>query len=135
MGYQDQDKHGRFHEGYVIGLLEEEEGSGLFRELTLRHDGRHDRAAVPLRWVCVGCDCGWRSPRLFAPRGTDWTPCIVWLAHGQDDAIVAGYEEGARKIWREHMDEENRRSESLKLRMDGDEYTRALRESVARRRA
>lgn len=131
MGYQDEDRHGRFHEGYVIGLLEEEQGSGLFRELTLRHDGER-RDAVQLNWVCVGCDCGWRSPRVFAPRGTEWTPCHVWLAHGQDDAIVAGYEETARIIWRAHVSEVNALPGPLTLKMDGDEFRRVQNEMIDR---
>jgi hypothetical protein len=128
MGYQDQDRFDHFHEGYVIGLVEE--SHGLYRELTLRHDGdRHASGPpIPLQWVCVGCECGWRSPRLFAPSGTEWTPCHVWLAHDRDDAVIAGFEEGARKIWREHIAQINARTEPLMLRMDGEEFSRVLRE-------
>ena len=127
MGWFFDDLHE--HEGYLIGLLEEGESSGLFRELTLRRDGEVGDA-IALRYVCVGCDCGWRSPRMFAPRGTEWTPCHVWLAHGQPDEIVEGYEETARKMWRAHA-ESMRENGAPLLRIDQDGYLEALRRRSA----
>jgi hypothetical protein len=133
MGWQHEE-HGTAHEGYLIGLVEEERGSGLFRELTRRHDGNID-GAIPLRYVCVGCDCGWRSPRMFAPSGTEWTPCSVWLAHGRgDDSIADGYEESARKIWAAHVADVREHGTPV-LRCDEDGMRRAWDRAVARRRS
>ena len=121
--YDDDDVRG--HEGYLIGLVEEGRGSMLFRELTLRHDGNDVHNPLPLEFVCVGCDCGWRSPRLRVPAGTNWTPSHVWLATGLSDEVIEGYEESARKIWRAHV-EQIRKDGDPRLHVDEDGYRWAL---------
>lgn len=127
------------HEGYLVGLVPEvgktidgiEYESGILRELGYHRDG--DRQGdVPLQWVCVGCDCGWRSPRMLAPTGTHWTPCRVWIAYGADDSIVEGYEESARKLWLAHV-RDIREHGSPRLRVDEDGMHRAWDRAVARR--
>ena len=132
MGWQSDDSA---HEGYFVGLIESEPGSGLFREINyLSERGRgdlHEHAPIPLQYVCVGCDCGWRSPRLFAPRGTDWTPYTVWIAHGQPDEIAEGYEESGRKLWQAHV-EEIRKNGAPRLHIDQDGYRWAVQRREAR---
>ncbi|MBV8979289.1 MAG: hypothetical protein JO086_00135 [Acidimicrobiia bacterium] len=83
MGWFSSDHPG--HEGYVVGLVPRSEWA--WRELTTGDDGEH-----PLRMIAVGCDCGWRSPRLYAPPGTRWSPYIVDLPTKTDD-------ERAYRIW------------------------------------
>lgn len=127
------------HEGYLVGLVPEigktldgaEYESTILRELTYHRDGARP-GEVPLQWVCVGCECGWRSPRMCAPSGTHWTPCIVWLAHGRDASIVEGYEESARKIWAAHVAEVRAHGMPI-LRVDQDGMQRAWDRAVARR--
>lgn len=130
MGWMSDDSK---HEGYVIGLVESEPRSGLFRELTYLserdREDLHTRAPIALEWICVGCDCGWRSPRMVAPRGTDWTPYIVHLASGQDEAARAGYEESARKMWCRHVKE---CADRPVLTIDMDELDRYARDRAAR---
>lgn len=129
MGWQHEE-HGLEHEGYLIGLVDDG-GRGLFRELTLRHDG-NIQDAIQLEHVSVGCDCGWRSSRMRAPSGTEWTPCQVWLAQGRDDSIAEGYEESARKIWLAHVADVREHGAPM-LRVDEDGMRRAWDRAVARR--
>lgn len=84
------------HEGHLVGLLACDDarrrGDG-FRELTI-HDDRAATKGIFLRWVQVGCDCGWRSPRLDAPIGACW-----WSAYVD---APEWFEEECRVIWRAH---------------------------------
>jgi hypothetical protein len=130
------------HEGYLIGLVPEsgktieggrEYESEILRELTYHRDGQRTDT-VPLRYVCVGCDCGWRSPRMHAPSGTEWTPCHVWLAQGRDESICEGYEESARKIWLAHVADVRKNGMPI-LRVDEDGLHAAWDRAVARRAA
>jgi hypothetical protein len=127
------------HEGYLVGLVPEvgktidglEYESDNLRELTYHRDGER-QDDVPLRWVCVGCECGWRSPRLHAPSGTHWAPCHVRLACDRDDSISEGYEESARKIWAAHVADVRTHGMPL-LRVDEDGMRAAWDRAVARR--
>lgn len=139
MGWQSIEAGLEEHEGYLVGLVREsgktldgiEYESETLRELTYHRDGtRQDD--VPIQWVCVGCECGWRSPRLRAPTGTHWTPCHVWLAWGRDDSIIEGYEESARKIWVAHVAEVRAHGMPM-LRVDEDGMRAAWDRAVARR--
>ena len=85
------------HEGYAIGLVREP--IGIFRALSVETDRGRDRTA-PLEYVQVGCDCGWRSPYLYAPSGTTWFPSVV---HFGEHNLRA--EERARLIWRAHVEQ------------------------------
>lgn len=95
------------HEGYLVGLVFDDAGvfmgnagypdpasgmrSGRMRELSARDEG-----PIPsLRFVKVACGCGWRSPLIRAPSGTEWHPCIVCTS----DA----FDEQCRKLWRAHL--------------------------------
>ncbi len=84
------------HEGYLVGLLPCDDarrrGDG-FRELTI-HDDAEAAQGIFLRWVQVGCACGWRSPRMDAPIDASWWPAHV--------ATSAWFEEQCRVIWRAH---------------------------------
>jgi hypothetical protein len=84
------------HEGYLVGLLECDDvrrrGDG-FRELTI-HDDAEAAKGIFLRWVQVGCACGWRSPRREAPIGACW-----WSAYVD---APEWFEEECRIIWRAH---------------------------------
>lgn len=78
------------HEGYVVGI-KRIEGTSQFREL-----GSDDLDVIPLNWIQVGCECGWRSPRILAPSGTKWTPCCVTLPSERKD-------DEASLIWQRHV--------------------------------
>lgn len=87
------------HEGYFVGVVREHE----WRELGLADI---DRGEIPLTWVQVACDCGWRTQRLVAPVGTTWAPCSVNIG-GLGDAMTASqrddWEEAGRALWTAHM--------------------------------
>jgi hypothetical protein len=93
MGWIHEDHPG--HEGYVVGLSTR--GGGVYRELGYAYS---DTRPVPqtVEYVCVGCDCGWRSPRLQAPTGTRYEPFCVTLSEAA--------EERARHLWKEHIEME-----------------------------
>jgi len=84
------------HEGSLVGLRACDDarrrGDG-FRELTI-HDDADAAKGIFLRWVQVGCACGWRSPRLEAPIGACW-----WSAYVD---APEWFEEECRMIWRAH---------------------------------
>ena len=89
------------HEGYLIGIVPalNPDDTLRYRELCLATDA--DRDNVILRHVQVGCDCGWRSPRLAAPSSTRWRPSAV--------EAPLRFEEHARLLWHEHIDLETKR--------------------------
>lgn len=144
MGWMTCEDGTEGHEGYLIGLVPEigktidggEYESEVLRELTYHRDGSRQEN-VPLQWVCVGCECGWRSSRLRAPSGTFWTPCHVSLASGRDDSISEGYEESARKIWVAHVADVRTHGMPI-LRVDEDgmraAWDRAVRRAQERQR-
>jgi hypothetical protein len=78
------------HEGYVVGLVEV--GPYRWREL-----GVDDQVAEAIRWVQVGCECGWRSCRMIAPCRTRWYPSTVEIADEYQDRAAA--------LWRGHVRE------------------------------
>lgn len=82
------------HEGWVVAIIRDG-NFGHWRELRL---GDHDQE---ISHVQVGCECGWRSPRMIAPIGTRWAPCIVLFPerHGEDHDFAAA------DIWSEHIDD------------------------------
>jgi hypothetical protein len=72
---------------------------------------------------------------MLAPSGTEWTPCHVWLVRGrEDDSIIEGYEESARKIWLAHVADMREHGASV-LRVDEDGMRLAWDRAVARRAA
>ncbi|HKY40716.1 MAG TPA: hypothetical protein VJN18_32500 [Polyangiaceae bacterium] len=77
------------HEGYLIGLVKPKDG-WRYRDLN-EGDGQVDRVA----YVQVGCDCGWRSPRIYAPVGTKFIPSVVLAEPAFDDLAV--------ELWKEHV--------------------------------
>lgn len=101
------------HEGYVVGLVDEEitlPGAAgdvrakVLRELSYYRD--HDRDVPPeglrVQAFQVGCECGWRSPRFLAPINARWHPHVLELG---DEWT----ENRAREVWGRHYDEETRR--------------------------
>lgn len=100
------------HEGYLVALVREEARSadGLavmrsrWRELSgLVHDEaaqrRFDGSPVPA--VQVACECGWRSMRVAAPRGTMWRPHCVVVLPSEEEA----FEALALELWTAHVRE------------------------------
>jgi hypothetical protein len=93
------------HEGYVVAFVErtmrvandrrnDEVGSGVWRELGYPDDSAP--GVLDVRRIAVACDCGWRSPTLYAPHnGATYRPFSVTLTSERD-------EERAREIWRAH---------------------------------
>jgi hypothetical protein len=86
-------------EGYLVAIEPVPGHEWRYRELTHADDGH--RGEVRLTRVQVGCECGWRSPRIDAPIGTNWYPSSV--------EAPAWFEEDARKRWHEHIDLETSR--------------------------
>jgi hypothetical protein len=86
------------HEGYVVGLVEEDKSQGRWREL---REGDKDKGARVER-IKVACDCGWRSRVFHAGLRADWWPNIVEL---HDERL----EIAARAVWTAHLEEEARR--------------------------
>jgi len=102
------------HEGYLVGLVFDSGGvflgpagegwapsvakrtprdqTGRMREL-----GGNDSATLTLRFVKAACSCGWRSPLLEAPPGSEWVPCSVFAPEWFEDA--------ARELWKRHASE------------------------------
>lgn len=95
MGWIDDiDGH---HEGYLVACVQEN-GSSIWRELSYPNDKtkRED-----IKRVQVGCDCGWRSPRIIAPYGTRFLPfCVALPERDEQD-----FESAAIKLWRAHLAE------------------------------
>jgi hypothetical protein len=89
MGWMHEDTA---HEGWVVAV-ERREQHGWTRWSEIGMDDQIGE--VPAQWVQVGCDCGWRSPRLVAPVGTVWAPCSVFFPD-------AGFDDAAHDLWREH---------------------------------
>ena len=100
------------HEGYVVGLVEQEvthTGVGLdarpvrsryLRELSyvLDKDREVLKGGLPVAVFQVACECGWRSRRFRAPSAR-WYPCSLEL---YDERL----EEAAQALWGEHYDAE-----------------------------
>ncbi len=76
------------HEGYLVPL---ERSGSLWREIYYPDNAVREQ----LDAVCIGCDCGWRSPRLLAPFGTSYHPFAVTASEW--------FEEQARALWRKHV--------------------------------
>jgi len=76
-------------EGYPVAL--ERDSKGRWRELTVGDEGRRRNLTA----VQIACECGWRSPRLPAPLGSEWFPYACFLPEE--------FEQRALDIWREHL--------------------------------
>lgn len=117
------------HEGYPVALLPVNVGGYIrFREL-----GYPDAARLPRVHVfAVGCECGWRSRRFYAPLTANYSPHSMDLGD-------AGAEEDARSIWVAHvaadakldLDRAMGRSRFLPAKI-GDDYTRLLESKTPR---
>jgi hypothetical protein len=96
------------HEGYPVALVPvDDDGAGYVRfmeadrpevALLLPRDTErelHQRVRV----FQVGCDCGWRSRRFYAPLTAYYSPHSLEL--GDDQA-----EEEARVIWLRHVNDD-----------------------------
>jgi hypothetical protein len=99
MGWQHSDRPG--HEGHIVAVALE---GSLWRELRYPHDSE-PRGAVST--IQVGCDCGWRSPRMTAPKGAHWQPFAVGGLSDGDRSRLA-------ELWERHMREPDP-SPSLRL--------------------
>jgi hypothetical protein len=95
MGWFYEERPG--HEGYIAAFVEREPGSALWRELS--YPVQEESSDV--RRIAAACACGWRSPHVLAPRGTEWSPFAVWLPA----ECKAKYEDGARILWRRHVED------------------------------
>jgi hypothetical protein len=101
MGWCTGDNEDAGHEGYIVSLVRPADGA-FWRELCYPNDIGEQSIAV----VQVGCDCGWRSPRMHAPFGTSFAPFVTIL---KDEA----FEERCRELWHEHVKAERNRNESI----------------------
>lgn len=75
------------HEGYLVGLVPDEAHGvfvghiqGRWRELSGR-----DEITTSVEFVQVACSCGWRSPLLRAPDGTQFMPSSVMAPKAFED--------------------------------------------------
>jgi hypothetical protein len=105
MGWHPSNDDGS-HEGYLVGFVEDERHGAFtghcphrLRELGTGLDHKLEPepgvGSVVLRFVKVGCACGWRSPLLHAPSNTEWFPCIV--------AAPADFEDACAGLWQAHV--------------------------------
>lgn len=80
----------------LIADRDERTGNAYWHELQYP-DGRGGEVP-PLLVLCVqvACECGWRSPRIRAPRGVVWSPWNVTIASPLQ-------EEQMRELWRSHL--------------------------------
>lgn len=92
MGWLNDNAPG--HEGWLVALIRDEE-HGLARNDYFRELYLGDMRSMTVLHMQVGCDCGWRSPRMPAPPSATWHPCILCV----DDAT----EERCRLLWRRHL--------------------------------
>lgn len=101
MGWCDANREG--HEGYLIGLVEDED-RGLPAEAYMRRLAYpRDDAERSVEALQVACDCGWRSARFSAPPGTTWLPFSVQLPAYARDAI----ESISVELWRCHLSDDD----------------------------
>jgi hypothetical protein len=110
------------HEGFVRGWQRVSLGEGPFAGSALREivcpmpDEPIGARRVDVWAVQVCCECGWRSPLLRAPLGTEWSPCIVHFSErhreseandAKEDLIGAqlgrAFEKECRLAWGEHI--------------------------------
>ena len=90
------------HEGYLVGMVHDDDAGAFnghaptrLRELGTGRDhgtgARLDRGLqrCQVRYVRVACSCGWRSPLIWAPRETEWIPCMVTAPEGFEDQCAA----------------------------------------------
>lgn len=85
------------HEGYLVGMVPDDVAGAFnghaptrLRELGTGAD-HADRGLqkCAVRYVRVACACGWRSPLIWAPRGTEWIPCMVSAPEAFEDQCAA----------------------------------------------
>jgi hypothetical protein len=82
------------HEGYPVALMPVNVGGYVrFRELGYPDLVEH---AERVHLFSVGCECGWRSRRFYAPLTASYSPHSMDLG---DD----GAEDEARAIWAAHV--------------------------------
>jgi hypothetical protein len=93
MGWISEEPPG--HEGYIVGLVEEQPG-GRWREL------RGEDPECRVQRMKVGCDCGWRSRVFHAGLGARWHPSSTEL---RNDRL----EREAQAVWQDHLTDEARR--------------------------
>lgn len=102
MGWYQDESPG--HEGFLVGFCEQAPlGAGLWAELSTVAPfiagvvgiTRGRRICVVPR-VGVGCDCGWRSPRLVTPPGVYWTGLEL-------EGVPEGLHDQARALWSMHV--------------------------------
>lgn len=92
--FSDDLDPGYRHEGYAVALTQDD--GWRWREL-----GSDDTGTHAVKWMQIGCSCGWRSPRMLAPQGTDWSPCCIFLPGSGEDP--EHWEDVARLFWLDHM--------------------------------
>ena len=97
MGWSFDDLPG--HEGYIVGLVQDETSSWRKRELRMGDE------AQPVEHIAVACDCGWRSQIVRAPYGTRFLPSTVVFRELDEERV----EDLALAHWREHVERERRR--------------------------
>ncbi len=92
MGWQSSDAPG--HEGFLVGLVQDEAARDGWRELRSPGDDEERKNVDRFQ---AGCTCGWRSPRFRSPAGTSWWPFILDLPKLHEDL-----EDVAREMWCQH---------------------------------
>lgn len=98
------------HEGFLVGLVRDSEKVGGFREL--RYPDESHGGKQRIAHVHVECECGWRSPPLHAPLGTEWSPFTVKLPRHETEDYERGsfglqarppFEPRCRQLWQDHV--------------------------------
>lgn len=95
----------RGHEGYAIGLVHDPDGTIYSDRISYRQVNDGDVIApfrTDVTYVQVACDCGWRSPVMSAPYGTEWAPRCVFFP---TSALGPAWDDVIADIWRrQHID-------------------------------
>lgn len=86
------------HSGWPLAIVP----SATTADRQVRELGSHppDRthAIRGFVWVGAACDCGWRSPRVRAAEGVEWSPNSVHRSEVLDAAL--------QLLWRAHVEYE-----------------------------
>lgn len=98
------------HEGFLVALTKRSPDDYRWYELGSHPD---DQSEVVVQAVQMGCECGWRSPRICAPSGTTWFPSVV-CAHQEFEAYM-------QQFWKEHLELEGKRNPKH-VKLIGDVY-------------
>jgi hypothetical protein len=93
MGWQVCEDWAVGHEGYLRAM--DDAGDPV---------GYPEERKLAVREVCAECECGWRSRRIAAPKGTHYVPYAVVADEATEDRIEAEWERHMARVRRGEPD-------------------------------